>query len=488
MNILLFRPTIFSNLKMLIMKSKFSLSFIGLLILLFSFSCQKGTIESGGMLTPESSTTAFISGAGSNYIVITKSETLPDGFEAKLAAFGEIVNSIPEIGQVVVKPKVANFESKVTKLTQVLAVVPDLKMRWIDPTELATETSPQSIGDDETRFYLQWGMDAIDAPEAWDAGFTGEGTRVFILDSGIDADNPDLDGNLNTELSTSFVPEENYYVRAGRFFSHGTHVSGIIAAEDNDWGVIGVAPYAEIVMVKVLSEYTGSGDFSWVNAGIVYAADNGADVINMSLGATFYRNGFYIDDEGVVRKIPAAYIQFDILAQQRAVNYAIKKGAVIITSAGNDGINFDGGGSLFKLPAGLEKVIAVSATAPYNWINNPGTDLDLPASYTDYGRSLVELAAPGGDAISEEGYPYDMVLSCGTGDYPVYSLYFSGGTSMAAPHVAGVAALIIGKNGGQMAPDEVREQLILTADKIDGDGISPYYGFGRVNAYRAVTE
>ena len=73
----------------------------------------------------------------------------------------------------------------------------------------------------------------------------------------------------------------------GRFFNHGTHVAGIIAAADNSWGVIGVAPHAEIVAVKVLSEDTGSGEFSWINAGIVYAANNGADVINMSLGATF---------------------------------------------------------------------------------------------------------------------------------------------------------------------------------------------------------
>ena len=153
----------------------------------------------------------------------------------------------------------------------------------------------------------------------------------------------------------------------GFYFNHGTHVAGIIAAADNSFGVIGVAPDAEIVAVKVLSEYTGSGAFSWINAGIVYAANNGADVINMSLGATFNRNGFYFDENDVLQKIPAVYIQNLILAQQRAVNYAFKKGAVIVTSAGNDGLNIDGNGSLFKLPAGLQNVIAVSATAPDYW-------------------------------------------------------------------------------------------------------------------------
>ena len=213
-------------------------------------------------------------------------------------------------------------------------------------------------------FHYQWGMDAINAPEAWNAGYTGNGARVFILDSGIDADNPDLAPNLNKSLSISFVPGENYNVKNGSFFSHGTHVAGIIAAADNSWGVIGVAPHAEIVAVKVLSEDSGSGEFSWINAGIVYAANNGADVINMSLGATFNRNGFYYDENDVLQKIPAVYLQNLILAQQRAVNYAFGKGAVIVTSAGNGGTNFDGNGSIFKLPAELQNVIAVSATAP----------------------------------------------------------------------------------------------------------------------------
>ena len=141
----------------------------------------------------------------------------------------------------------------------------------------------------EPIFSRQWGMDAIDAPQAWNAGQKGEGARVFILDSGIDAEHPDLAPNLNTSLSTSFVPGEDYNVAAGFYFNHGTHVAGIIAAADNSFGVIGVAPECEIVAVKVISETTGSGAFSWINAGIVYAANNGADVINMSLGASVNR-------------------------------------------------------------------------------------------------------------------------------------------------------------------------------------------------------
>lgn len=463
----------------------------GFLALVICFGCQKESIETDFALKPVplSSSSKLASTPIDNFMVISKSEILPASLLKKISLYGEIVNSMPEIGILVVKPTVSNFETKVAKLYEVQVVVPDLNVKWIEPTEYFNESNPPSIGNDEPYFGYQWGMDAINAPEAWNAGYTGEGARVFILDSGIDAEHPDLSPNLNTDLCASFVPGEDYNVADGFYFNHGTHVAGIIAAAHNNFGVIGVAPEAEIVAVKVISEYTGSGAFSWINRGIIYAADNGADVINMSLGATFYRNGFYYDEDGVLQKMPASYIQKFILATQRAVDYAVKKGAVIVTSAGNDGLNMDGNGSLFKLPGGLQKVITVSATAPDYWYrdNENGIDplLDIPSSYTDYGKSFIEVAAPGGDFdfFPLDYYYYDCVLSTISGGWA-----WAAGTSMASPHVAGVAALIIGKNGGEMDPHEVTMQLLKTADKIDGEGTSAYFGNGRVNAYRAVTE
>lgn len=469
---------------------------LGFLVLGFSFGCQKDIIETDNALDPVSDEVTLKGAKIQDLMVITASETLPAGFERDLSAYGQIVNTIPEIGVVVIRPADSNSAGKIARLRGVLAVVPDLKVKWIEPDKFVSDANPPSIGDNETFFPLQWGMDAIDAPEAWNTGYTGEGVKVFILDSGIDKDNPDLAPNLNTSLSTSFVPDENFYVRDGRYFNHGTHVAGIIAAADNNWGVIGVAPHAEIVAVKVLSEYSGSGYFSWINAGIVYAADHGADVINMSLGALINRNGNYMDENDIWQQGSAAGLQFLILAQQRAVNYAVKKGAVVVVSAGNDYMNADGNASLFKVPADLENVIAVSATAPFSWYYyyyyGLPTNLDIPASYTNYGKSLVKLAAPGGDFDSPESYYYyDEVISSGAGPDPItgrWSFYFAAGTSMASPHAAGVAALIIGKNGGVMDPTEVTKQLLKTADKLDGQGISPYFGYGRVNAYRAVTE
>lgn len=419
-----------------------------------------------------------------DYMVILKDESIPDGFETEMESLGATVKStIPEIGIVVVSSS-ENVSNKISKKGNVQSIVPDLNIQWIDP-DLYPEASPFSIGSDEWFFEDLWGMDAIDAPEAWNTGQTGEGVRVAVLDSGMDGTHPDIGPNLNTGLSASFIDGEDWQVQPGYYFNHGTHVAGTIAAADNEIGVIGVAPNAEIVAVKVLSEFTGSGPFSCINAGIVYAADIEADVINMSLGATLNKNGkFYDEDGNLTDKIPSKYIQEVIHAQQRAINYAYRKGVTIVVSAGNGGENFDGNGSAIKLPASLNNVISVSATAPYSWYDNPTTDLDVPASYTDYGRSHITVSAPGGDFDSPSNYwYYDMVLSAIPGGWS-----WSAGTSMASPHVAGVAALIIGKNGGQMDPHEVTKQLTNTADKIDGNGTSLYHGKGRVNAYRAVTE
>jgi subtilisin family serine protease len=476
------------------MKKKFKFNsraycfFWGIAVLLAGFGCQNDLLQTENVKEPD--TMMLKSAKITDFMVITKSETLPPGLEKKLSNYGQIVNSIPEIGVVVLQSGSPNLEKELKSLSEVSAVVPDFVAQWIGPSKFTKEANPPSIGSDESFFFYQWGMDAIDAPEAWNAGYTGEKTKVFILDNGIDPTHPDLAPNINTTLSKSFVPNEEFYVQDVTQFNHGTHVAGIIAAADDGNGVIGVAPDAEIVAVKVLSEEDGTGAFSWINDGIVYAANNGADVINMSLGVRFNRNGFYYDENDNLVKIPAVYIRNIILAQQRAIDYAWGKGAVIITSAGNDGLNADGNGSVIIVPAELQNVVSVSATAPDYWyadyINGLEPLLDIPASYTDFGKSLVDLAAPGGDFdYYNESFGFiDMIISTG----PDSSFYFSAGTSFASPHVAGVAALIISKNGGNIKPQSVVKQLLKTADAIDRNGKSSYFGKGRVNAYRAVTE
>ena len=427
-----------------------------------------------------------------NYMVITKSTELTKSAEDFLkASGGNIVKTIPEIGIAIVQSDDLDFMQKTLKSKEIQSVVPDYEIQWIPSTEneltsmnVSTEALSPSAGDTEPAYIRLWGMDAIDAPEAWNAGFTGKGASVFVLDSGIDRDNVEFAQTLNKDLSASFVAGETYYTRPGRFTNHGTHVAGTINANKNNFGVIGVAYEAELVAVKVLSEFTGSGAFSSINAGIVYAGNNNADVVNMSLGATFNKNGKLTDADGVEFKIPAKFIQEIILAQQRAIDYAFNKGVTIIVSAGNDGVNYDGNGSETKLPGSMNNVITISATAPEGWhpFLNPDTNLDIPASYTTYGRSLIDLAAPGGDGDVSQ---LDMIFSVASG---VDAFNYNAGTSMASPHAAGVAALIIAKNGGQMSPHEVAKQMINSADKVDGNGQSLFFGKGRVNAFRAVTE
>lgn len=417
-----------------------------------------------------------------NYMVITADSEMTKSVKNYIkTGGGEIVNSIPEIGIAVVSSKDANFIQNTLKNKGIVSVIPDYEIRWI-PSNMGVEAS---LGDGEFFFDEKrlWGLDAIHAPEAWELGFTGKGASVFVLDSGIDPYHHDLAPNVNTSLCKSFVEGETWSLDPATTFNHGTHVAGTIAAADTDYALIGVAPEAQIVAVKVISEFTGSGPFSSIIAGIVYAADNRADVINMSFGATLNKNGTLIDADGNSFRIPAKYIQELIIASQRAIDYAFKKGTTMVASAGNDYTNYDGNTSFIKVPGGLNNVITVSATTPegYNRLS-ASNYYDVPASYTNYGKSLIDIAAPGGDR--DVSPPFDMILSASNNN----SFYWAAGTSMATPHVSGVAALIIAKNGGQMDPLSVAQQLTNTADKIGGEGQSAYFGKGRVNAFRAVTE
>lgn len=422
-----------------------------------------------------------------SYLVVTESPTLSKSAEDFLAGSGNVLKSFPELGIAVVSSNDVNFEKNALKNKEIASVVPNYIIKWI-PTEetVSIEANPASIGDDETYFGYLWGMDAINAPEAWNAGYKGSGASVYVLDSGVYPYHSDLLPNMNFEDSRSFIEGEPWNVTSLEQSAHGTHVAGTIAAADNSRGVIGVAPSAEIVAVKVLSGVDGRGPLEGIIEGIMYAGDMGADVINMSLGVTLNRRSLtLIDADGDEFRISANWYNHAIIAQQRAVDYAYKKGSTIVASAGNDPINFDGLYSYVKIPGGLNNVITVSATSPNGFGLQETTFFDFATSYTTYGRSLIDIAGPGGDLYLANGNQnyLDMVLSTIPGSWA-----WMAGTSMAAPHVSGVAALIIGKNGGEMAPHEVEKQLLKTADQIDGDGQSLYFGKGRVNAYRAVTE
>jgi subtilisin family serine protease len=424
-----------------------------------------------------------------SYLLISSANSLPAGLEAAVSkAGGTLMRTIPEVGVAVAESASADFKAKASKISGVRSVVPNVKLQWISPTEkveLGEDFgNPPNSGDNDTRFDLQWGHDAVNAPEAWNAGLFGEGVLVAVLDSGIDATHPDLATQVDMTLSASFVPGENVQVQPGFYFNHGTHVAGTIAAADNGFGVIGIAPKAKIMAVKVLSEFTGSGDYDWVINGIVYAANMDADIINMSLGAVLIKSG-WCDVDGCVTAREVSELR---VALGRATTYAYQMGTTIFASEGNEAIDKDHTSNLVTLPADSPHVLSIAATAPVGWAVDPTVSLDNPSSYTNYGQSAVDFAAPGGDFV----YPgnenclvagfvrpcwvFDLVFSTIPGGWS-----WAAGTSMASPHAAGVAALIIGQNGGEMSPDDVKDALKLYAEDLGKPGKDDFYGGGRVH-------
>jgi subtilisin family serine protease len=318
----------------------------------------------------------------------------------------------------------------------------------------------------------QGGLRSVRAVEAWQAGATGRGVRVAILDTGIDPDNPDLAGQVDFARSASLVPEENLTDLNG----HGSHVAGIVAAARNGLGVAGVAPDATLIVVKVLDRDAYGDDFG-ILQGIRHAADAGAQVINMSL------------EDRLEWGSPAAGEA--AMAFSRAVRYAHRKGALVIAGTGNDAESERTSGYT-HLPAALPWVLGVSAVGPVNQ-----RDFDAFAFYSNFGSTLVDVAAPGGGlAFDPQRGPYiadpaDLVLSTwsthalphevqGVPFGPAPWSYFAG-TSMACAFASGVAALAL--QAHPEPPQAVASRLMRTARSIGGR--NPYVGAGVVDAFQA---
>jgi lantibiotic leader peptide-processing serine protease len=465
-------------------------------------------------------------GGPRSYIIDFIDESVPATLAAEIqAAGGTLTASLDRIGVAVASSSDPSFPARATAIPGVNGVDPDPVMQLVDPIVAPTEAtvdpaegtvegavSEQSheVGGHETFRAVQWAPDAIQAPAAWAIGARGRGARVAILDGGIHSTHVDIAPNLDITRSTSFAFDTNGVLTPfnsdGGTFWHGTHVAGIVGAPaDNtallppnvvipNVGTVGIAPEATLIGVKVL--HNGSGAFSWMLAGIYYAATPiaeggaGANIINMSLGAGIPKGG------------PGwAHLQN---ALKKATKYANSRGVTVIAATGNSAIDLDAEKKLLFYPAQSKDNLGISATGPLGWALAPTTaNLDRFASYSNFGEAIVDLAAPGGDAalpgnavcsrprnptgtVVNFCWVFDMVMApCRGAGTSTTSYCWASGTSMASPAAAGVAALIVGKNPG-ISPLEVEAKLRASADDRGAPGFDAQYGSGRVNALRAV--
>jgi subtilisin family serine protease len=439
---------------------------------------------------------ALSASADAKDYVLTSRGTLGDAQQrAVQEAGGSIYYSHHGTGLVMARSDAADFAARLQASGAFAEVAEDMVVQWTpDVTTYDVEQAAIDPGND-TFYPIQWAPDAIGAPDAWAAGCTGEGVRVAVIDGGIYDAHVDLAGAIDVARSRSFVPGQPFNNDTGTFW-HGTHVAGIVGARDNSLGVVGIAPKATIIGAKVL--HSGSGSFGAVIAAILYSATPlsqggaGADIINMSLGAEFLRGG------GNTGAGPL------VAALNKAVNYANRFGVLVVSAAGNSALDLDHTGSLISVPAESGAGIAVAATAPIGWAFGPSashpdaTNYSRLASYSNFGRSAIHVSGPGGDGdypgneicsvggVANFCWVFDLVLSTSRGATVNGGYSWAGGTSMAAPAVSAVAAMIKQVNPG-ISLGALKSRLAQSADDVYKPGADPQSGKGFVNAYRACT-
>jgi thermitase len=300
-----------------------------------------------------------------------------------------------------------------------------------------TSPLPSPRYPDDPYYGSQWALEKVDVPEAWGLS-TGQDVLIAVVDTGADLDHPDLVGKVRTDIDYDFVNDDSV---ADDDHGHGTHVSGIAAAAtDNGLGVSGMGWEASLLPLKVLDE-NGDGVATDVAAAIRQAADDGADVINMSIGGA------------------AACPDY----VQDAVDYAYGRGVVLVAAAGNNQ------GYEENFPANCEHVLGVAATTSY----------DIHAGYSNYGNH-VSVAAPG-SSIYSTGWTSDGRTNCISGYCD------KSGTSMATPHVAGLAALVYSRYS-TYTPDQVASAILDNAEDLGVSGWDMYTGCGRIVAYQSLLQ
>lgn len=370
--------------------------------------------------------------------VIVKFKPGANAHAIALAMGGKVDREETLLGVVVLKVP----EGTVEKVVAALSRNPNVEYAepngiatiWLDPNDPYDNT--QCYNSSRSGCVTQWAWAKIQAYQAWDL-VTGSSTvKIAVVDTGIDNSHPDLPAVV---LQKDFINNDN---NAEDDNGHGTHVAGTIGAlTNNGVGVAGMNWNVSLIAAKAL-DASGSGSYTAIANAIIWAADNGAKVINLSLGGSVGSTTL-----------------------KNAVDYAWNKGAVLACAAGNNGTRAK------SYPAAYTNCIAVAAT----------DQNDAKASFSQYGSSWVDVAAPG-VAILSTMPDTTVYLNTNYGYYTTYDAL--NGTSMATPHVAGLAGLVWA-TGKCSTASCVRSRIEQNADPIAGTGT--YWYWGRINAYRAVS-
>jgi subtilisin family serine protease len=423
--------------------------------------------------------------------VVFHSLQVPEAFSSAVrAAGGETAFSLDGLGVATVRGLSAAAVQDLALVHGGLATFEDVAI----PVETAasgggigTEGPDHTTGleispETEPFFGLQWGLRLIAADRAIAAGHTGHGALVAVIDSGVYYDHPDLSPNYAgganffapfCDLEPGGPPSVCDPADPLDTVGHGTWVTGIAAGAANGFGILGVAPETGFVALRACGgPFPGFCPLSSVLAAIRTAADLRVDVMNLSLNCVI---GVTCPDE------PGLTV-----AVQRAVNYANAKGSLVVTVAQNNGLNLQALPGTQKLALGeADTALVVSAVGPDAL---PATFFGF--AYSNYGN-VVDMAAPGGSVPPIEGgvistfSPFAPVPSSGARVLPGGLFATSGGTSAAAPHVSGAAALLVGHHG-HLEPAQLRTLLEASARDVDGAGHSPFYGHGLLDAWAAL--
>jgi subtilisin family serine protease len=425
----------------------------------------------------------------SKYIVRYRGNAAVAG-SAVAAANGTVVRDHTAVGLLLAQSANPGFVAALRSNAAIEYVLEDERFRLV-PTPSVASVEPAGPAPaaaaagspfDARFLFRQWNLYNTQANLAWTIEQGRGAVKVAVLDTGICAHHVDLEGKVDAPFSASFVPPSEECAETlapscsgcpvweDRYF-HGTHVAAIIAS--NNVGVASVAPKVQLRAVKI-ANCRGESEWSWMIAGILYAAETGSDVINISYSSAFkLKSG---DDQLLVRALSAV------------IAYARGRGALVVSSAGNDGLKLDHGPRVvMPCEAGA---LCVGAT----------TRSDDLSDFSNSGLSAVDLVAPGGglplkpfDRVDENRY---ITSACsrhstvypacgqGTGSFVLYS----SGTSQAAPMVAGAAALLdsMAKPAGSATPAQLERKLVRSADDLGRSGPDSTFSNGRLNVYRAV--